>query len=98
MRLSDAERQAIMEAVAESFGTEARAWLFGSRTDDTRRGGDIDLYVETALADDLPRRKGLFLSQVWRRIGARRIDLLVRHPNSPLRAIHRDALETGIRL
>ncbi|CAK0780292.1 putative nucleotidyltransferase [Gammaproteobacteria bacterium] len=98
MRLSEAERQVITAAVAENFGTEAQVWLFGSCVDDARQGGDIDLYVEAALTDDLPRRKGLFIVQVWRRIGARRIDLLVRSQDAPLRTIHRNALETGIRL
>ena len=28
------------------MGPHARIWLFGSRVDDSRRGGDVDLYVE----------------------------------------------------
>ena len=31
----------------QNFGAETKVWLFGSRVDDARRGGDVDLYVET---------------------------------------------------
>jgi predicted nucleotidyltransferase len=37
--------------VAQHFGSSARVWLFGSRIDDSRRGGDFDFYVETDLDD-----------------------------------------------
>ncbi len=44
MRLTPRQQQIIREAARDVFGTEARVWLFGSRVDDSRRGGDIDLY------------------------------------------------------
>jgi predicted nucleotidyltransferase len=47
MRKSAAQRQSIVHATQQSFGDDARVWLFGSRADDSRRGGDVDLYVET---------------------------------------------------
>lgn len=47
MRLSTTQQQDILQATRQNFGTDARVWLFGSRVDDTRRGGDVDLYVET---------------------------------------------------
>jgi predicted nucleotidyltransferase len=47
MRISAAQRQSIVQATQKSFGEDARVWLFGSRADDSRRGGDVDLYVET---------------------------------------------------
>ncbi len=28
------------------FGEEARVWLFGSRVNDSKRGGDVDLFVQ----------------------------------------------------
>ena len=50
VRLSEQERRVIRAAVTEHFGKDARVWLFGCRVDDTRRGGDIDLLVETTLS------------------------------------------------
>ena len=47
MRLSADQIEAIKQETAHFFGADARVWLFGSRVDDTARGGDIDLYVET---------------------------------------------------
>jgi len=47
MRLTPTQRQHILQATHQNFGADAKVWLFGSRADDTRRGGDVDLYVET---------------------------------------------------
>lgn len=53
MRLTSAQHQCILQATQQSFGDDARVWLFGSRVDDARRGGDVDLYVETNQANTL---------------------------------------------
>jgi uncharacterized protein len=47
MRLSPEQVSVIRETIAREISPDARVWLFGSRTDDGRRGGDVDLYVET---------------------------------------------------
>ena len=47
MRLTATQRQCILQATQQNFGADANVWLFGSRVDDARRGGDVDLYVET---------------------------------------------------
>jgi predicted nucleotidyltransferase len=47
MRLTLSQTQLITDSVHRHFGARAKIWLFGSRTDDCKRGGDIDLYVET---------------------------------------------------
>lgn len=45
MRLTR-EQAAIIRSAAEVFGADARVWLFGSRVDESRQGGDIDLLLE----------------------------------------------------
>ena len=46
MRLTREQVRVIREKVHAAFGADARVYLFGSRQDDTARGGDIDPYVE----------------------------------------------------
>lgn len=50
MRLTAEQVQFIKATSARHFGQEARVWLFGSRGDDARRGGDVNLYVEMPAA------------------------------------------------
>lgn len=47
MRITPAQTEIITQSVHRHLGETARMWLFGSRLDDQKRGGDIDLYVET---------------------------------------------------
>jgi predicted nucleotidyltransferase len=47
MRLTSYQETIIKKLTAEIFGSDARLMLFGSRVDDTKKGGDIDLYIET---------------------------------------------------
>lgn len=99
MRLSAEERRAIRECAAAHFGLTAEVRLFGSRIDDAKRGGDIDLHV---VVPD-PGRAGLatelsFLADLERRIGERRVDLVVRAADAPRRPIDRIAEGEGLRL
>lgn len=47
MRLTEQQTQLIVRGVQRHLGPRSRIWLFGSRLDDAKRGGDIDLFVET---------------------------------------------------
>ncbi|MDD1650892.1 MAG: nucleotidyltransferase domain-containing protein [Methylococcaceae bacterium] len=51
MRLSPRQINTLKSAVSRHFGPGARVWLFGSRLDDGRRGGDYDFYLETELTN-----------------------------------------------
>lgn len=48
MRLSNRIRSVILKSINDSFG-DMDCYLFGSRVDDTKRGGDIDLAIDTSL-------------------------------------------------
>jgi predicted nucleotidyltransferase len=53
MRLTSTQIDIIRKAISENFGQDVLIWLFGSRVDDSRRGGDVDLYIETSHRDTL---------------------------------------------
>lgn len=48
MRISKFQSDKIRAVIARHMGESALVYLFGSRVDDMGRGGDIDVYVETA--------------------------------------------------
>ena len=56
MRLSTKELEIIRYEVKNIFG-KALVYLFGSRVDDLKIGGDIDLYVVSEHNDNLFRKK-----------------------------------------
>lgn len=47
MRLTPAQIDIIKTTAQTVLGDGARVTLFGSRVDDSAKGGDVDLYVET---------------------------------------------------
>lgn len=61
MRLSPDQISIIKRTAAELFGSEARVWLFGSRVDDSQKGGDINLLVEFPSRQPDAGRKSLTL-------------------------------------
>jgi uncharacterized protein len=97
MRLTQGERETIRGQVSAHFGAAAQVWLFGSRTDDARRGGDIDLYVEYA-----PKRADEFKCvshlnfDLQRTLGERKIDIVAWTPGAPRLKIHEIARATGV--
>ena len=105
MRLSLDQIQAIREAATAAFGQGTSVWLFGSRVDDAKKGGDIDLLVspapKTGLADDLPQQafmqKIRMLTLLEQHLGERKVDLIVEHPKDD-RPIVEIAYRTGIKL
>ena len=98
MRLTAEQAEVIRSAVREIYGEDSRLWLFGSRVDDARRGGDIDLLVRPdsnggyVLMDKIRP-----LGKLERGLGKRKIDIVIETPDDQ-RAIVKIAHERGIRL
>ena len=78
VRLRDSDVNYIIESFKQHFGKDDHLWLFGSRVDLEKRGGDIDLYVETYIEEsEAFSRKIKFLGNLWRGIGEQKIDIVV---------------------
>jgi predicted nucleotidyltransferase len=98
MRLTNFEKKSIKESFLETF-KRGKIYLFGSRTDDNRRGGDIDLYIlldYKESADTLFNKKIEFLGKLQNKIGEQKIDVIISKDKK--RAIEQEALKRGIEL
>lgn len=74
MRIKEKEKSAILSAVGR-FDAGARVFLFGSRADDAKRGGDIDLLVLSAAIG--PDEKRRIRRMICDSIGDQKIDIIV---------------------
>lgn len=97
MRLDDKTRQTIKSDVASQLGEHAVVRLFGSRVDDTQRGGDIDIRIEPGrtLAHRIQAACRLAAS-LYIRLSGRKTDVLIKDPHKPMLPIHAQALRDGI--
>ncbi len=57
MRLSNFEINTIKSSAIDIFGHDSKIRLFGSRVDDTLKGGDIDLYIQPVEKNNLWEKK-----------------------------------------
>lgn len=97
MRLNPDQIEIIRHATRDAFGPGAEVFLFGSRVDDNKRGGDVDLLVHPDKADHLLGRKIRFLGLLERQLGERKIDVVIEAPGDT-RPIVQVARETGVLL
>ncbi len=99
MRLSAAQTRMILDSARDLFGENVRVTLFGSRVDDSARGGDVDLLVEVSGPVDHPAVMMARLSaRISRALHGRKVDVVISAPNMADLAIHRVARESGVRL
>ncbi|WP_198323580.1 MULTISPECIES: nucleotidyltransferase domain-containing protein [Methylococcus] len=74
-----------------------RIWLFGSRADDSQRGGDIDLLIETDAvlpnrAEALCRLHGALIMA----LGDRKLDIVLKDARTEEAPIFEIARRTGV--
>jgi predicted nucleotidyltransferase len=66
MRLSKRIVEILQNNITKSFGN-VNIYLFGSRTDDTKKGGDIDLAIDANISkEEFRKKKSLFLALLMR--------------------------------
>jgi len=96
MRLTNYEVNMIKKAFQESF-VDGKIYLFGSRVDDSKRGGDIDLYiVPSKKFEDERERKVRFLIKLDEYIGEQKVDVVIAKDKN--RLIEQEALKYGVEL
>jgi predicted nucleotidyltransferase len=98
MRLEPREIEAIRTAVHEVFGPAATVRLFGSRTRDDLRGGDIDLLVEVGLDQATIAHEQRLRDRIAPVVEDLRVDIILHERDAPLTPIQRIALRDGILL
>jgi predicted nucleotidyltransferase len=59
------------------FFNSSKVMIFGSRADETQRGGDIDIYIQTDKKEDILKLKIAFLREFEKLFGEQKVDLLV---------------------
>jgi len=93
MRLKEKERQIIIQAI-KSIDPNASVYLFGSRVNDSGKGGDIDLLLlshKITYGDKLKIKKSIFTA-----LEEQKIDIfLSKNTDNPFVRL---ALEQGVRL
>jgi predicted nucleotidyltransferase len=74
MRITSLEQQIIKQAVT-SIDPDAQVYLFGSRTDDASKGGDIDLLAISSKITLMGKLD--ILASLHQQLGDQKIDLVV---------------------
>lgn len=100
MRLNDRYRKVIVEVLHKHFGENADLYLFGSRADDSKKGGDIDLYIETdeVTADDVLSLRSKAYIDMIKVLGEQKIDIIVHVKGTAYSPIKEIAKATGVLL
>lgn len=99
MRLPPEQANIIRQTAQSQFGPGTRVWLFGSRTNDHARGGDIDLLIETRQPLENAFRESVALETALQvKLGDQKIDILLLYPGAQITPIHQIAHATGIEL
>jgi predicted nucleotidyltransferase len=76
IRLQPIQQEAIKQLASEFF-ENAKVFVFGSRTDMTLKGGDIDIYIQTTKKESILKAKLAFLCEFEKHFGQQKVDLLV---------------------
>ena len=103
MRVTAEQVNAIKMLARRYFGEEAELWLFGSRVDDKKKGGDYDFFLETNLidADEIIERKIALIAELQGSapFEDEKIDIVIKRRGSAFTMpIYEVAMNEGVRI
>ncbi len=100
MSFSEEKLDIIRTSFKKHFDIEDNLWVFGSRVDEEKRGGDLDFYVETHQhPSNALKSKLAFVNDLWRSFGDQKIDVILNLLTVSLSLpIHSVAKQTGVQI
>ena len=97
MRLNPLIQKSIKKEVLNLIGEGCIVLLFGSRTDDNQRGGDIDLLIESpAIIKNRIQLECKLAARLYIKLGGRKVDVLIKDSLTPIKPIHQHAMAHGV--
>jgi len=99
MRINKQQQNEIKKNVCLLAGSQAIVTLFGSRVNDSKKGGDVDILVQLPTSIDNPALLAAKLSvRISNLMFGRKVDVILEAPNLDYQAIHKYAHLNGITL
>jgi predicted nucleotidyltransferase len=99
MRLSEADIESIVYLANLHFGDDVQVFLFGSRTSNQQRGGDIDLLIRNPNNGQLKiRAKINFITDLILQIGEQKIDVVLENQVNKNSGFLKTIVQTAIQL
>ena len=96
MRLTPEQTTIIKNASQQIYGAGTEVFLFGSRVDDSLKGGDIDLYVVPEINNSELQQRLKLHAALPQQLAEQSIDIII--ATVPTRLIEQQAIQTGIKL
>lgn len=99
MRISEFEIETIKNLAKLHFGSNAEVFLFGSRTKNQLRGGDIDLYIRNQKSGPLKIKTKIdFITDLILQIGEQKIDVVLENQGMKNSNFVKTIYQTAIQL
>lgn len=95
MRLTPDERQ-LIELIVRARIANVKVYLFGSRVDDAKKGGDIDLLILSETPVDFDQQSAVYWS-LQEALGEQKIDIVYQQTDR-LSTFGQIALQTAVAL
>ncbi|HEX5339062.1 MAG TPA: nucleotidyltransferase domain-containing protein [Gallionella sp.] len=95
MRITPHQKELIVRTAREVFGDDVEVRLFGSRADDSKKGGDIDLFIDAHGAiSDKEKKTTALASKIAIGMGdVIPVDVIVKDDETEIKLIHREGMK-----